>query len=69
MLGDGMVSLAVTSGSTTDLRKVKSSPKMVSVSRIGASTASAAASKSSSPSALRKCTWIFSSVLWMPPSR
>jgi hypothetical protein len=69
MLGDGIVSLAVIFGSTTESRYLKSSPKMVSRIRMGASIASAADSKSSSPSAFRKWTWIFWSVGWMPPSR
>ncbi len=69
MLGDGMVSLAVMSSSTSFARKAKSSPKIVSMSRTGASIASAADSKSSSPCSLRKCTWIFSSVGRIPPKR
>jgi hypothetical protein len=69
MLGDGIVSLAVTPGSTMDFRNVKSAPKTVSAKRTGASTASAADSKSTSPSALWKCTWIFLSVGRIPPSR
>ena len=66
MLGDGMVSLGV-AVVTRSRRKSNASPKMVSDSVIGSATRTPADSKSTSPVALRMCTWIFWSVVVMPP--
>jgi hypothetical protein len=69
MLGDGMVSFGVMPDSATEARNEKSSPKIVSVSRTGACTRSAAEVNSRSPSALWNWTLIRSSDWPMPPSR
>ena len=66
MLGDGMVSFG-TFVVTVSRRNVNASPKIVRGNEIRSCTLSAADSKSSSPSSLRKCTCSFSSVGSTPP--